>query len=52
MSVSPRYPTSLSDAGQGSKEEIQTKCPVVVTPPGHTSEATPGAVLGITRGNQ
>jgi len=36
-------PASLSDAGRWSKEQIQTKRPAVVTPPGHTSDAKPGA---------
>lgn len=36
-------PAPLSDAGRWSKEQIQTKRPAVVTPPGHTSDAKPGA---------
>lgn len=36
-------PTSVSDAGRWSKEQIQSKRPAVITPPGHTTAAKPGA---------
>lgn len=44
--ISPLFaeaPPAVSDAGRWSKERIETERPAVVTPPGHTTEAKPGA---------
>ncbi len=35
---------SVSNAGRWSKEQIQNERPAVVTPPGHTTDARPGAM--------
>ena len=45
VSLAPLYaedPASVSDAGRWSKEQIQTKRPAVVTPPGYTTAAKAG----------
>mgnify|MGYP003676355003 CR=1 FL=1 len=45
ISLTPLHaeePVSLSDAGRWSKEEIASKRPAVITPPGHTTAAKPG----------
>jgi hypothetical protein len=36
-------PASVSNAGRWSKEKVQAERPAVITPPGHTTAAKPGA---------
>ncbi|MFT6596803.1 MAG: hypothetical protein ACJAT3_002787 [Akkermansiaceae bacterium] len=46
VSLAPLHaedPTSVSDAGRWSKAQVQGERPAVVTPPGHTTAAKPGA---------
>ena len=46
VSLAPLHaedPSSVSDAGRWSKEQLQAKRPAVVTPPGHTTDAKAGA---------
>ena len=35
---------AVSDAGRWNKEQVKNERPAVVTPPGHTTDAKPGAV--------